>query len=232
MDCKTFRFDFKDLGLTNSSVVNLIGCSDDDRDFISDLTGKLMADASEISDIKAEYRIFDDVIFLHDNKSILVNNHLFSTGNIIYNQVRRSEYMAFFMCTAGEGIARKSREAMKQKDHLTGYIYDVMGSEIVEAAADCMQSELESCYFPGKNITNRYSPGYCGWNVSQQHELFNLFSNNYCGIRLTDSALMDPVKSVSGIIGIGKDVKRIDYSCGICSMTDCIYRRSRSGKSS
>jgi hypothetical protein len=228
MKSKTFRFGFEDLGLTISSVVNTIGSSESDLDFISDLTGKLMNEASVFSDIKAEYRIFDEIKFDQEGKSLLVNNHLFNIGNIIYNQVRRSEYIAFFMCTAGEGIGRKSRDAMKEKDLLTGYIYDIIGSEMVEASADLMQSELESCYFPHRNITNRYSPGYCGWNVSQQHELFDLFNNNFCGINLTGSALMNPVKSVSGIIGIGKDVKRSAYSCGICNMSNCIYRRIRS----
>jgi hypothetical protein len=79
-------------------------------------------------------------------------------------------------------------------------------------------------------ITNRYSPGYCDWNVGEQHKLFSFFPDNYCGIRLTPSALMDPVKSVSGIIGIGENVKRNDYTCRVCDMKDCIYRRSREEK--
>jgi hypothetical protein len=230
MISKTFRFGFRELGLTNSSIVNILGCNDDDRDFITDLTGKLMSEASAVSDIKAEYRIYDNIQFDQGTKSLIVNNHLFNTGSIIYNQVRKSESIAFFMCTAGDAIGKRSRVAMSEKDLLSGYIYDVIGSEIVEAAADLMQSEIESSCLPGKKITNRYSPGYCGWNVSQQHELFDLFSDNFCGIKLTDSALMDPVKSVSGIIGIGKDVRRMAYTCGICNMNDCIYRRVRAGK--
>jgi hypothetical protein len=229
MICKTFRFGFSDLRLTNSAIVNIIGCNDEDRDFITDLTGKLLSEAEVISDIRAEYRIFDGIIFDQGTKSLRVNNHLFNTGSIIYNQVRRSEYLAFFMCTAGDAIGRRSRAAMSEKDLLAGYIYDVIGSEMVEAAADLMQSELENSYLPEKKITNRYSPGYCGWNVGQQHELFELFNDNSCGIKLTASALMDPVKSVSGIIGIGKDVRRMAYTCGMCNMNDCIYRRIRAG---
>ena len=32
---------------------------------------------------------------------------------------------------------------MQERDLLRGYIYDVIGSEIVEAAADLMQDDLE-----------------------------------------------------------------------------------------
>jgi cobalamin-dependent methionine synthase I len=38
-----------------------------------------------------------------------------------------------------------------------------------------------------------------------QHKLFLALLKNYtCGISLTESSLMLPVKSVSGIIGLGK----------------------------
>ena len=80
-----------------------------------------------------------------------------------------------FLCTAGKEIGIRSREAMKEGDLLTGYIYDVVGSEIVDSAADLMQNKLrEKIAAEGKKITNRYSPGYCGWDVAEQHKLFQL----------------------------------------------------------
>jgi hypothetical protein len=60
--------------------------------------------------------------------------------------------------------------------------------------------------------------------VKDQFKLFSLLPENFCGIRLTDSALMIPIKSVSGIIGIGENVERKNYPCEICNMKDC-YRK-------
>ena len=120
---------------------------------------------------------------------------------------------------------------MKERDLLKGYIYDVVGSEIVEAAADLMQESLEKAMIAaGKKITNRYSPGYCGWDVAEQHKLFQLLPDNFCRIRLTESALMDPVKSVSGLIGIGANVRMNPYTCSLCDLKDCIYRKVREKK--
>ncbi|MRR23192.1 hypothetical protein EG830_09460 [bacterium] len=117
---------------------------------------------------------------------------------------------------------------MKEGDLLRGYVYDVIGSEVAENAADRMQEELKATSeLRGMKITNRFSPGYCGWDVSDQHKLFSFFSNNYCGITLTDSALMNPVKSVSGIIGIGKKLRFRVYPCKRCSDRNCIYRGRR-----
>jgi cobalamin-dependent methionine synthase I len=117
---------------------------------------------------------------------------------------------------------------MKDRDFLKGYIFDIVGTEIVEAAADLMQGDLEkNMRDSGKKITNRYSPGYCGWDVTEQHKLFQLMPENYCGIKLTPSALMDPIKSISGIIGIGENVKNNPYTCRLCNQNDCVYRGIR-----
>jgi hypothetical protein len=38
---------------------------------------------------------------------------------------------------------------------------------------------------------------------------------------------MDPVKSISGIIGIGENVKNNPYTCRLCNQNDCVYRGIR-----
>ena len=46
-----------------------------------------------------------------------------------------------------------------------------------------------------------------------------------CGIRLTDSSLMIPIKSVSGVIGVGTDVRKLEYTCGLCTYENCYRKR-------
>jgi cobalamin-dependent methionine synthase I len=122
-----------------------------------------------------------------------------------------------------------SRNSMKSGDLLRGSVYDVIGSEVVEAAAAMMQEELrKEVAVCGMKITNRFSPGYCGWDVAEQHKLFSFFNDNFCGIILTESALMNPVKSVSGLIGIGEHVRYVPYQCHLCDDRNCIYRSRKS----
>jgi len=197
----------------------------DDRGFVIDLIEEVLSESRSISNIKAQYTIFDDIVFDNDSRSVKVNNFSFNVKKIVFTQLRKSESVALFLCTAGVEIGLRSRKAMHERDFLRGYIYDVVGSNIVEGAADLMQAELEkSMTGSGKMITNRYSPGYCGWDVAEQHKLFELIPDNYCGIQLTSSALMDPEKSISGIIGIGRSVKNNPYTCRLCSQKDCVYR--------
>ncbi len=232
MTSSTFQFDFKDLKINSSRIETVLGYKEgEDRELVSGLIEEILTESKEISNIKAQYAIFHGVLFDNDTKTVEINNSSFHIKKIVFGQIKKSDSVAIFLCTAGEEIGIRSRKAMQERDLLKGYIYDVTGSEIVEAAADLMQAELEkSMLGSGKKITNRYSPGYCGWDVAEQHKLFQLIPDNFCRIRLTESALMDPVKSVSGIIGIGKDVKSNPYTCRMCDLKDCIYRRAKEKK--
>jgi hypothetical protein len=229
MHSRNFQYDFKDLKLTVNQIESFMGYkSGESHEAIAEIISGLLMEAEAISQIRAEYRIFDSVHFDNDTKSLAIDDLVFDIRKIVYGQLTKSDSIAIFICTAGEEIGKRSREAMKGGDLLKGYVYDVIGSEIVEAAADLMQDELEkSVQGSGRKITNRFSPGYCGWDVAEQHKLFSFFPYNYCGIRLTPSALMDPVKSISGLIGIGENVKRLPYTCSLCDMKDCIYRKGR-----
>jgi hypothetical protein len=224
-----FQFYFRDLKLNVSQIENVIGYNEgEDREIVTELIEEIFKESWEFCNIKAEFKLYSGVEFNNDDKSIDINNINFQVKKIVYGQIKKSDLIAIFLCTAGEEIGIRSRKAMLERDLLKGYIYDVVGSLIVEAAADLMQNELEkSMVSSGKKITNRYSPGYCGWDVAEQHKLFQLVADNYCGIRLTQSALMDPVKSMSGIIGIGENVKYNPYTCSLCDLKDCNYRKYR-----
>ncbi len=220
MTKSTFQFDSNDLKLNVPQIESVIGYKVGEMEpVIADLISEVLKEVEPVCRIRAEYVILNDVKFLDQDKSIEIGNLVFLVKKIVYGQLKKSDSIAVFLCTAGEEIGSRSRKAMKEGDLLRGYIYDIIGSEIVEAAADLMQKTLETnMASEGKRITNRYSPGYCGWNVAEQHKLFQLIPDNYCGVRLTDSALMDPVKSVSGFIGIGENVRYNPYTCRLCDL--------------
>lgn len=228
----TFNISFNDLSLDISEIEKVLGYSDgDDRELVTELIKEIFIEAAEICRIKSEYIIYSNIEFINSDKSIFINKLNFEIKKIVYGQIKKSESIAVFLCTAGEEIGIRSRIAMQEMDLLRGYILDIVGSVIVDAAADFMQNELEkSVGGSGKKITNRYSPGYCGWQVAEQHKLFQLVPGDFCGIKLTESALMDPIKSISGIIGIGKDVKNNTYTCNLCDFKDCVYRDLRQKK--
>ena len=152
----------------------------------------------------------------------------FEMGNIILRQLRGSEAFALFICTSGLEFEAYQHRLKEQGDMVRVFIADALGSVIAEKCADQMEKALqESIGKLGWKHTNRFSPGYCGWHVSQQQLLFPLFQGHTCGVKLTDSSLMIPIKSVSGIIGLGKKVRKLEYTCGLCDFKQCYKRKKK-----
>jgi len=182
-------------------------------------------EAESLCDIRGAFRFSENNKLSVNNSHILVEGTEFEVGKTIAKELKNASSVAFFICTAGEGISRRSQDLLNGDDPVLGYVFDLLGSMIVESATDQLQLEIKRMALSeGLQITNRYSPGYCKWSVADQHKLFSFFPKNCCGIKLTDSALMHPIKSVSGIIGIGADVSFREYNCNLCNQVDCIQR--------
>lgn len=155
----------------------------------------------------------------------------FHPGKIITNQLKGSEALCWFVATAGQEFEAFQHRLTQEDDMVRVYLANEIGSIIAEKTADRMEDLLQEQLTPkGLYRTNRYSPGYCGWKVSEQPILFELFrpkdsaqNSNVpptpCDIHLTDSCLMIPIKSVSGVIGIGHNVRRRDYTCNLCGLS-------------
>lgn len=164
-----------------------------------------------------------------EHDSLSVRDVSFNIGKIIARQLRGSESFAFFAATAGIAFEQFQQVLQQEADMVRIYIADALGSIIAEKAADCMEVALsESICERGWKHTNRFSPGYCGWHVSEQQKLFPLFPvTEPCGIRLTESSLMLPIKSVSGVVGLGATVRKLAYTCGLCTYDKCYRRKQR-----
>ena len=155
----------------------------------------------------------------------------FDMGKIILRQLRGSEAYALFICTSGVDFEAYQQRLKQEGDMVRVFIADALGSVIAEKCADKMEENLqESIDKLSWHHTNRFSPGYCGWHVSQQQLLFPLFEGKTCGVELTESSLMVPIKSVSGIIGVGKEVRKLDYTCGLCHFEKCYKRKLKLAK--
>lgn len=164
---------------------------------------------------------------IHPGKqSISVSGQTLNTGPIISSHLRKSPYAAVFTATIGKDLETLAGKLIRENDYLAGYILDAIASESVEKTCDLMELRLsELAEKEGMSITNRYSPGYCNWHVSEQKLLFSLMPENRCGISLTESSLMIPVKSVSGVVGLGPEVKKTEYNCSFCGLENCYKKK-------
>ncbi len=111
---------------------------------------------------------------------------------------------------------------------MEGYTLDAIGSAAADADADAL---ADAVYWreagPAEAITPPFSPGYCGLPLDQQISVFAIVNAKEIGVRLLPTMIMQPIKSVSGLIGIG-DSQRVEahgVPCQWCDLTTCHMRR-------
>lgn len=103
-----------------------------------------------------------------------------------------------FMITLGSEVDRlimKSRAQSLSR----GFLFDGVASAIIEAATDALQKKI--C--KSEKTAPRFSPGYADCPLSVQNDFMKiLLADKYIGIKLLDSLLMTPMKSVSAFVAL------------------------------
>jgi len=225
-----FTYKFEELGILPADLRDLMGFEDDLPEPFPEMIEQAFREAPRLFDIKGGFRLFDSIQIDIKKETLKLEDQLFHPAKIVSTQLRKASAAALFVCTAGEAISKHSAKTAAE-DPVMAYIFDVLGSVTVEKAMDKIQATLyNNAKQKGLGISDRYSPGYCNWNVDEQQKLFSLLPINFCGVTLSSSSLMNPIKSVSGIIGIGAELKQKGYLCTWCSDTNCIFRRIKRNK--
>jgi hypothetical protein len=141
--------------------------------------------------------------------------------------------MALFAATLGEPVSKKINDLFRTNDSALGCMLDGIASERADTAATLLgQLFLESLLQNGKGEADTrvlpYSPGYCGWHITGQRNLFAVLDPERIGIALNDSCLMTPLKSVSGVLVAGPadihDFENDFEFCLDCATWDCRER--------
>ncbi|MBC8400464.1 MAG: hypothetical protein H8E14_03140 [Candidatus Marinimicrobia bacterium] len=175
--------------------------------------------------IRSGYRFFPPSEVQIGKTGIRLQDKQFLSGRIINSQLKNAETLVVFVCTLGQAFDSWIGTLKASDDMLALYSGDTLGSEIVELSVDWLEKRIsDELVKTGLYHTNRFSPGYCDWPIMDQHILFSLLPKNFCGIHVHKSALMSPIKSVSGIYGVGRSLRKRAYCCSICSSTNC-YKR-------
>ncbi|MFH1278636.1 MAG: vitamin B12 dependent-methionine synthase activation domain-containing protein [Candidatus Eisenbacteria bacterium] len=137
----------------------------------------------------------------------------------------KAKGLALYAATLGGEVSEKIGRLFGENEFPRGSMLDAAAS----GAADRMAATAEAWYrdhlvMNGKADTETrvlgYSPGYCGWHVSGQGRLFERLRPGDIGITLRESFLMDPIKSVSGLLVAGPpEIHRFDPNFPFCR--DC-----------
>ena len=137
------------------------------------------------------------------------------------------ERVAFCVCTIGPELEREVTRLSAEGELLRAVVLDASGSVAAEEVAEYMDRAIqEMALAEGLKTSCRASPGYGDWDVREQRALFELVPAGKIGVRLSESGMMIPRKSVSFAIHIDENPARMrsENSCRNCDREDCPYR--------
>lgn len=213
----------------DKTVIHFLSHNSTLEPFLQEIAIELVTESHQHYNIEFGYKILEsDNLVVQKNKIFISDNISFNTEKIISSQLKGIEGLVVFTATLGSKFDNWFKGLFDSGDPLKGYIADLIGSVTVEAAVDILEEKIiNDLSNYGFNCSNRYSPGYCDWNVSEQKKLFGFLPTNFCGIELTESSLMIPIKSVSGIIGFGKNINKKGYACQICTQENCYLNKMK-----
>lgn len=137
------------------------------------------------------------------------------------------ESVIMFALTCGAEIDRLigAKSSIAPSQALT---VSAIATALCEKYADALCTELKAHFAKsGFYLRPRFSPGYGDFALEHQKDFIaQTDASRRCGINLTDTLMLTPSKSVTGIIGISKrDDDCPPAGCEVCTKKDCKYRR-------
>jgi hypothetical protein len=140
-------------------------------------------------------------------------------GAWISQQLAPVESVYAIICTVGQKIETEASRNM-DTDMLLGLALDGVGSAGVEALATLVCKQIEDqAAAEGLQTSVPLSPGMLNWSVDEgQPVIFEILSEINSIVELTPSFLMRPRKSLSMLLGVGKDLGAKGSTCDYCAL--------------
>jgi len=229
---KEYYFNFCDLDVDRTEIESLLGFENQEvPEPFPLIINQALEEATELFQFRGGFQIFNNIDINQFEGLIKIENQIFNPGKLVATQFKNARSIALFICTAGQAISEKVKVELDKGDPMQGFVLDTIGSVVVEKATEKLHQmlalEVKSLGF---TVSDRFSPGYCDWSVGEQQKLFTLLPKDFCGVILSDSSLMWPVKSVSGMIAIGNNLHQKGYQCYWCNDSHCIYGKMKRKK--
>ena len=179
---------------------------------------ELVGIAESLIQAKAVYEV--SYINQRGEDTVKVNGVTF-TSRVLRVNLGKVERIFPFIITIGSAL---EDNASSCNDLLRQFYLETMGDMALRSSRQYLEEYLKRHF--GLGQLSRMSPGSLkDWPVTEQRPLFSIFGNvgNLIGVTLTESMLMIPRKSVSGIFF---PTEVMFFSCQLCPRKACPERKA------
>jgi hypothetical protein len=159
-----------------------------------------------------------DAINLKKGLSLLLSQNNLDSGAVFFVAA---------VCTIGPELEKETSKLMKQGNALDALFLDAAGVALLEALSNAAYTHIENKADKKNFYTGcRFGPGYENIPVSAQKFLLQYVNTEPIGVKLGESGMLIPLKSLSFcvILYTVPPVKESSYKCQKCSLKYCLYR--------
>jgi len=178
----------------------------------------LLAEAEALYRPRANYR--EAFVEAKTNDSVTIDGRLFRS-TILRQNLDRAFKVFPYLITVGPELESYAAE---QGDPLRRYYLECLADAALEKAAEHLRELLVR--ETGFSLLSSMSPGSLeDWPITEQVPLFDLLGEGPAeiGVRLSDSLMMIPRKSISGLFFPSEETF---VSCQLCSRAKCPGRKA------
>ena len=141
------------------------------------------------------------------------------------------ERVGLGLSTIGSALEERINQLFAEGDYAAAVMLDSVGSVAVGDVVS--QIDTTACVHArerGMTAGPRLEPGVAGWDITDQTVLFTLLPAQELKVRLNKQCLMIPRKSVSFVIGMGKELPSPPgrHPCWRCNLVHCPFRQLNS----
>lgn len=174
------------------------------------------------------YSFIKIIDFASKERIDLENGLTFKFPKSITKQLEGVSHFLVGVVTIGGLIEKKVSKLFSQGEFPRALALDAVGTVAIEDFSRRVRKfARQEINEQGFKTGRHFSPGYSGWEVSQQDIIFQCIPANNIGVRLSKGYMMLPQKSLSWTIGAGKEIiasSEEDNDCKNCCYKNCTYK--------
>jgi hypothetical protein len=173
------------------------------------------------------YRRISVLEALHERLVLAGGGNLF--GAAIASHLSAAREVIVAVCTVGDALSARAAEVF-DSDPVRGLALDGLASAAAEALAEAACRHFDSIA-GGEGLASSIplNPGMAGWPLQEaQQQVFSLLPADEIGVTLNPSGLMEPLKSLSLVVGLGRSEDLADgRACDFCTMRETCPRAGK-----
>jgi hypothetical protein len=124
-------------------------------------------------------------------------------GRCFQTHLAEASDVVCFVCTIGAALDERVTQMTESDELLEALFVETAGWLAIEDALRKFRSRLTAELRPkARRLSPRLAPGFMDWALTEQPELFSVFSGMPLPVSLSEYCVMTPKKSISGLFGV------------------------------